>query len=80
MNITLPVGSTPLALFPHLCRLYSLLSPRSSLLCAAGRLQKYTAADVERADRELARLFVEMFDVIGDQVVSKTPTLRSVLS
>eukprot|EP00903_Cladosiphon_okamuranus_P018194 g16737.t1 len=36
--------------------------------------KKYTAADVERADRELARLFVEMFDVIGDQVVVAFPT------
>lgn len=25
--------------------------------------------DVERSDRELARLFVEMFDVIGESVV-----------
>lgn len=33
------------------------------------RLQTATAADVERADRELARLFLEMFDVIGEQVV-----------
>lgn len=32
-------------------------------------LQTATAADVERADRELARLFLEMFDVIGEQVV-----------
>ncbi|CAM9739519.1 unnamed protein product, partial [Ectocarpus sp. 12 AP-2014] len=36
--------------------------------------KKYTAADVERADRELARLFLEMFDVIGDQVVVAFPT------
>lgn len=36
--------------------------------CTLG-LQKATAADVERADRELARLFLEMFDVIGEQVV-----------
>ncbi|CAM9339966.1 unnamed protein product [Laminaria digitata] len=33
-----------------------------------------TAADVERADRELARLFLEMFDVIGEQVVVAFPT------
>ena len=32
--------------------------------------QTATAADVERSDRELARLFLEMFDVIGEQVVS----------
>ncbi|CAM9900157.1 unnamed protein product [Scytosiphon promiscuus] len=36
--------------------------------------KKYTDADVERADRELARLFLEMFDVIGDQVVVAFPT------
>ncbi|CAN0290514.1 unnamed protein product [Ascophyllum nodosum] len=33
-----------------------------------------TAADVERSDRELARLFLEMFDVIGEQVVVAFPT------
>eukprot|EP00904_Undaria_pinnatifida_P010207 jgi/Undpi1/6316/HiC_scaffold_20.g08799.m1 len=36
--------------------------------------KKATAADVERADRELARLFLEMFDVIGEQVVVAFPT------
>lgn len=43
--------------------------------CPLRHLQKYTDADVERADRELARLFVEMFDVIGDQVVSKNKNI-----
>lgn len=33
-------------------------------------MQTATPEDVERSDRELARLFVEMFDVIGEQVVS----------
>lgn len=34
-------------------------------------VQAATKEDAERSDRELARLFIEMFDVIGEQVVRK---------
>lgn len=42
-------------------------------------VQTATMEDVERSDRELARLFVEMFDVIGEQVVNFAQRLQFVL-